>query len=235
MVNSDYPYTDDEPPDLLDPMPAGFEPYDPENDNVSSDSGEPILSFGKHRNTAISEVPMDYQVWLLDRLTQDKESNKLRNDAVPLLEWLRNNLSQSDIDCVNSILVNGVAIIPFGKHKGSPIKSLPEDYLIWLLNSLKASRDAGTIRPAALEVLKWIEDNIKAADPEPEPVTDDTVMWFGKHDGVPLKEIDEEYLLWLHGRLVAQFKRDNLYGRRLKLYEWIDTKIGSPGAIYDGL
>jgi uncharacterized protein (DUF3820 family) len=48
-------------------------------------------------------------------------------------------------------------LIPFGKHKGKMIGSLPAQYLLWLYDELKVK-----CSPFAEPILEYLEDNLQA-------------------------------------------------------------------------
>lgn len=80
-------------------------------------------------------------------------------------------------------------IVPFGKYKGQPAKSVPGDYWEyvsrdgWLAENfpdlaayVKSAKEAGTLHGVADE---------------------DTLMPFGEYKGVKLERVPPGYLLWL--------------------------------------
>lgn len=180
------------------------------------------MPFGKYAGYPMSEVPVGYTVWLLEKLKKDKPDG---DTSDPVLQWLIENVSSVDVERSNSLLVNGIPCMPFGKYETKPMRELPKDYLAWLTNSLRKSEVEGNLRPKGQMVLDWVRSNMTEEDLEPEEVTDETPLWFGKHSGVPVGEVEDAYLTWLCSSMEANYTSGTLFGRRRELYKYIEKRL----------
>lgn len=87
--------------------------------------------------------------------------------------------------------------MPFGKHKGTPIKDLPPSYVAWALENLDD-------RNADLKaVLATLPKAASGSDPQTTrgPLSPASPMPFGKHKGTPIKDLPRDYAEWLVGNL----------------------------------
>jgi uncharacterized protein (DUF3820 family) len=87
--------------------------------------------------------------------------------------------------------------MPFGKHKGTPLKELPPSYVAWALENLDD-------RNAELKtVLATLPKTTAGADSSTSkgPLSADSPMPFGKHKGTLLKDLPRDYAEWLVGNL----------------------------------
>jgi uncharacterized protein (DUF3820 family) len=93
--------------------------------------------------------------------------------------------------------LNQESLMPFGKHKGTPIKDLPSSYVAWALENLD-DRNAD---------LKTVLASLPTAAPGTEApaakgaMSVDAPMPFGKHKGTPIKDLPRNYAEWLVGNL----------------------------------
>lgn len=92
--------------------------------NTSGEKGDPQLSFGKYKGKRISEVPMSYRIWMLE---------KMRNTIWPeeqdaLWRSIQNNVRDTRGD-------PPAITIPDGKNAGKLIKETPLGYLKWYYGS----------------------------------------------------------------------------------------------------
>lgn len=84
--------------------------------------------------------------------------------------------------------------MPFGKHAGKPLKEVPADYLQWAKDKMTALNPAQKKKIAA-HLGAQPAPAAKPAAPAGQP--GDYVMPFGKHQGKPLKNMPESYLMWM--------------------------------------
>ena len=92
--------------------------------NTSGEKGDPLLSFGKYKGRRISEVPMSYRIWMLE---------KMRNTIWPeeqdaLWRSIQNNVRDTRGD-------PPAITIPDGRYAGKLIKETPLGYLRWYYGS----------------------------------------------------------------------------------------------------
>jgi uncharacterized protein (DUF3820 family) len=87
--------------------------------------------------------------------------------------------------------------MPFGKHKGTPLRNLPPSYVAWALENL----DDRKVELKA--VLATLPKTALGADPSTSkgPLSADSPMPFGMHKGTPLKDLPRDYAEWLVGNL----------------------------------
>lgn len=71
--------------------------------------------------------------------------------------------------------------MPFGKHKGTPLEDVPEDYLVWVLDNCE--RISPTLRRAIQQVL-----GLEVDEPQPRPPPG-TTFNSGGSSGVPLSRV----------------------------------------------
>jgi uncharacterized protein (DUF3820 family) len=92
--------------------------------------------------------------------------------------------------------------MPFGKHRGTPVKDIPADYLLWLRKNVELR---GPLAAAVKDALTWkhipIPEAPQASQPAPRPVapampkrqwrpgpeTEDLSGYYsqGANDGIP--------------------------------------------------
>jgi uncharacterized protein (DUF3820 family) len=73
--------------------------------------------------------------------------------------------------------------MPFGKHKGTPLSSLPSSYVRWLL--------------AQPWVGEWGELREALRSLTPPPLSDEDPMPFGKFKGLDMVSLPPSYVAWL--------------------------------------
>ena len=111
------------------------------------------MTQGKYAGQEISEMPSSYLNWMLKAETgfvADPESFIL-DDA-----WL-----------VLRERADGSMPMPWGKHKGTPIRDLPNDYLAWLL----VLSDAKSISPQVFAETQYVAEELRRHDDEFQTAT----------------------------------------------------------------
>jgi uncharacterized protein (DUF3820 family) len=83
--------------------------------------------------------------------------------------------------------------MPFGKHKGTPLKDLPPSYVAWALDNFDDGK-----HPELKTVLATLTKTPAGTDPSTPkaPLSADSPMPFGKHKGTPLKDLPPSYVAW---------------------------------------
>lgn len=55
--------------------------------------------------------------------------------------------------------MNDKDLMPFGKHKGTPMANVPDSYLLWLYDRLKVQLETGrNLNDQEHKVLMYVED-----------------------------------------------------------------------------
>jgi uncharacterized protein (DUF3820 family) len=87
------------------------------------------MPFGKHKGTLIKDLPRDYTEWLVRNL--DDRNAELRTLLTTLAPAIQNDGQSRPRGSATPDTP-----MPFGKHKGTPIRDLPRDYAEWLVSNL---------------------------------------------------------------------------------------------------
>lgn len=115
----------------------------------SMPTGDPILSFGKYKGKHISEIPMSYRIWILE---------KMRGTIWPEEQYA---LWRSIQDFVRDTRNDPPAtIIPDGKNAGKAIAEIPSGYLRWYYGSKEWNETNDSLR-RGLETALGITKNIQ--------------------------------------------------------------------------
>ena len=61
--------------------------------------------------------------------------------------------------------LNDDSLMPFGKHKGTKMKDVPADYLLWFFEE-KSSALSSTLSSQDETVLEYIDDNLEGVEEE---------------------------------------------------------------------
>ena len=87
------------------------------------------LKFGKHANKALSEVPNDYLVYIINK-------NEKLYDSVK--EKIKAYLDEQGVDIQMKMPSGSEYVMKFGKFKNKMLKEIDDiDYLNWCINSDK--------------------------------------------------------------------------------------------------
>ena len=102
-----------------------------------------VLPFGKYKDVNISEVPSDYLLWMLAKVSDDPERQQLA-DA------LRYHLENEVRDTTGEPPLERM---PYGIHQGKPLSECPKGYLSWLLESVKWTEYNDSLRRGVEQAL----------------------------------------------------------------------------------
>lgn len=129
--------------------------------DVQALSQQPIIvatmPFGKHVGKKLEEIPADYFEWAL------RELKVLDHDLRGSIEAEMARRCESQPQQGRAPTGDrdpGQTQMPFGKHRGTPLKDLPLDYLIWALGT--------NLRPPLMEDVTKVVAERKAAGEVPE-------------------------------------------------------------------
>ena len=106
------------------------------------------MTQGKYAGQKISEIPSSYLNWMLKG-----ETDFFADPEHIILEeaWL-----------VLRERADGWMPMPWGQHKGTPIRDLPHDYLAWLL----VISEAKSIAPQVFSEARYVAEELRRRDDE---------------------------------------------------------------------
>jgi len=87
--------------------------------NEADDKDINVLTFGKHKGETIQEVPDDYILFMCHNFEKDSFWSKA---------------AEQELKCRE--LNSSTVAISFGKHEGTLISDLPDEYLAWCVMNL---------------------------------------------------------------------------------------------------
>lgn len=95
----------------------------------------------------------------------------------------------------------------FGKHKGKKISEVPASYLV---SCLELGRLRGDLQAYVAENIEYFQQEAYKEN----PLTDDSIMPFGKHKGKKMEDVPAGYLLKLNETLppgnVKNYIKENM-------------------------
>lgn len=170
---------------------------------VSEKSRVPThMPFGKHKGTALGEVPLDYVKWLFTG------ADDVNNYLAAALKQVH-GITDDDIESWKSggnTPAGGdnqeLLTFPFGKHKGELFSEVPTDYLEWVL-TLSNLRD--NLRQAVVKELgnlrHTVEKELGEYPPETEPMESGGAdmsedYYNASHNGIPPHDPIEAEAVW---------------------------------------
>ena len=93
------------------------------------------LTFGKHKGKRISDTPVSYRIWLMEK-SRDSLFNHVRDSVCKSLENLVHDTRNDP----------PLAVLPDGKHSGEWMASVPRQYLSWYYNSKEWNETNDSLR-----------------------------------------------------------------------------------------
>lgn len=177
-----------------------------------------VLSYGKYGGKTVEELPLDYKIWWLKSLLEKRDTTGINSVQNDILEYLDDLIKPED----RITAVTGATIMWFGKHDGTPIYKLPREYKLWMLGKMTDDNKVKPLVGRQEALFKYLDDLIKPEE-RTVVVTDDTIMWFGKHRDEKLSDVDPAYLSWLFDKLSSD--PAPRYGSTDGLYNYLHDRL----------
>lgn len=121
---------------------------------ITTSEKENVFTFGKYKGKPIDMLTYDskYAKWLAETMDQKYMSSTLR-------DWLKQNgykVKEPEIVCKKQ----DKRIITFGKYKNQTYDTIPDDYLLFILKSVKNGGVNGLYKCEDVELIQYAHDRL---------------------------------------------------------------------------